>query len=73
MCPTIKERCFLWSASCALLRNRAVIIYTAVNQHETIEEAVFFVAADAKLYNEELRQLGLEFSRDPELAVAAEN
>jgi hypothetical protein len=44
-----------------------------VNQHATIEEAVFLCGAAPRLYNEDLRQLELELSRVPELAVAAEN
>jgi hypothetical protein len=45
----------------------------AVNQHATIEEAVFSVGTTPRLYNEDLTQLELELSRVPELAVAAEN
>jgi hypothetical protein len=48
-------------------------IYATVNQHRTIEEAVFSVGAAPRLYNEDLRQLELELSRVPELAVAVEN
>jgi hypothetical protein len=35
-----------------------------VNQHATIEEAVFFVGATPKLYNEDLTQLELELSQE---------
>jgi hypothetical protein len=42
-------------------------IPAAVNQHATIEEAVFSVVAAPRLYNE------IELSRVPELAVAEEN
>jgi hypothetical protein len=48
-------------------------ISAAVNQHATIEDAVFSVGVAPRLYNEDLRQLELELSRVPELAVAAEN
>jgi hypothetical protein len=47
-------------------------IFAAVNKHATIE-AVFSVGAALRLYNKELRQLELELSRVPELAVAAED
>jgi hypothetical protein len=43
-----------------------------MNQHATIEEAMFSVGAAPGLYREDLRQLELELSRVPELAVAAE-
>jgi hypothetical protein len=48
-------------------------ISTAVNQHVTIEEAVFSVTAAPRLYNEDLIQLEQELSRVLEMAVAAEN
>jgi hypothetical protein len=48
-------------------------ISAAVNQHATIDEAVFSVGAAPRLYNENLTQLELEMSRVPELAVAAKN
>jgi hypothetical protein len=35
-------------------------IFAAVNQHATIEEAVFSVGAAPRLYNEDLTQLELE-------------
>jgi hypothetical protein len=35
-------------------------IPATMNQHATIEEAVFSVEAAPRLYNEDLRQLGLE-------------
>jgi hypothetical protein len=44
-----------------------------MNQHATTEEAVFSVVASQRLYNEDLKQLELELSRVPELAVGAEN
>jgi hypothetical protein len=47
-------------------------ISAAVNQHVTVKEGVFSVGAAPRLYNEDLKQLR-ELSRDPELAVAAEN
>jgi hypothetical protein len=37
-------------------------ISAAVNQHATIKETVFSVVAAPVLYNEDLRQLELEFS-----------
>jgi hypothetical protein len=40
-----------------LLRDGAVNIPTAVNQHASIEEAVFYMGAAPRLYNEDLRQL----------------
>jgi hypothetical protein len=48
-------------------------ISEAVNQYATIEEAVFSVGVAPRLYNEDLEQLELEFSRVPELSIAAEN
>jgi hypothetical protein len=39
-----------------------------VNQHTTIEEAVFSVGAASRLYNEDLMQLELELREPPELA-----
>jgi hypothetical protein len=54
---TIVERCFLWSAPRTLLRNGAINISAAVNQHATIEETVFTVGTAPRLYNEELSQL----------------
>jgi hypothetical protein len=53
----VEERCFLWCIS------------AAVNQHTTIEEAVFSVGAAPRLYNEDLKQLELELRGSPELAV----
>jgi hypothetical protein len=38
----------------------------AVNQHVTIEEAVFFVGGAPRLHNEDLRQLELELREFPE-------
>jgi hypothetical protein len=46
---TIEERCFLCSALRALLRNDAADISAAMNQHATIEEAVFSVGAAQRL------------------------
>jgi hypothetical protein len=43
-----------------------------VNQHATIEEAVFSVGAALRLYKEDLMQPELELNRLPELAVAAD-
>jgi hypothetical protein len=43
-------------------------ISAAVNQHATIEEAVFSVRPAPRLYNEDLSQLECELS-SPELAV----
>jgi hypothetical protein len=45
-------------------------IHAAVNQHATIEEAVFSMelAPRLYLYNEDLRQLEFELSRIPEFA-----
>jgi hypothetical protein len=37
-------------------------IFAAVNQHATIEEAVFSVEAAPRLYNEDIMQLELESS-----------
>jgi hypothetical protein len=37
-------------------------VSTAVNQHGTIEEAVFSVEAAPRLYNQDLRQPELELS-----------
>jgi hypothetical protein len=48
-------------------------ISAAVNQHATIQEAVFSVGAAPRLYNKDLTQLELELSRVPGLAVAADN
>jgi hypothetical protein len=48
-------------------------ISAAVNQHSTIEEAMFSVGAIPRLYNEDLTKLEWELSSVPELAVAAEN
>jgi hypothetical protein len=42
---------------------------TAVNQHATIEKAVFSVGAALRLYNESLTQLELELGRVLEMAV----
>jgi hypothetical protein len=61
---TIQELCFLWSAP---------RISAAVNQHATVEEAVFSVGPAPRLYIEILTQLELELSGFPELAVATEN
>jgi hypothetical protein len=44
-------------------------ISEAVNQHSTIEEAVFSVGTAPRLYNEYLRQLELELRESPELVV----
>jgi hypothetical protein len=48
-------------------------ISAAVNQHATIEEAVLYVGAALRLYNDNLMQLELEMSQIPEMAVAAKN
>jgi hypothetical protein len=40
-----------------------------VNQHATIEEAVFSMGATPMLYNEDLMQVEIELSESPELAV----
>jgi hypothetical protein len=45
-------------------------ISAAVNQQATIEGAVFSVGAAPRLHNEDLRQLELELSESPEMAVA---
>jgi hypothetical protein len=37
-------------------------IAAAVNQHATVEEAVFYVGTAPRLYNEDLMQLELELS-----------
>jgi hypothetical protein len=66
---TIEELCFLFSAPLSLLRNGAVNISAAVNQHATIDEAVFSVGAAPSPYNEDLMQLELELRESPELAV----
>jgi hypothetical protein len=60
---TIREKCFLCSAPHSLLGTGEV------NQHATIEEAVFSVGAVPRLYNEDLRQLELELRESPELVV----
>jgi hypothetical protein len=44
-------------------------ISAAVNQHATIEIAVFSVGPAPRLYNEDLRQLELEARESPELGV----
>jgi L-lysine 2,3-aminomutase len=44
-------------------------ISAAVDQHATIEEAVFSVGAALRLYNEDLRQLEFELRESPQLAV----
>jgi hypothetical protein len=44
-------------------------ISAAVNQHATIEKAVYSVGAAPRLYNEDLRQLELELTESAELAV----
>jgi hypothetical protein len=44
-------------------------IFAAVNQHATVEKAVFSVGAAPRLYNEDLTQLELELRESPELAV----
>jgi hypothetical protein len=43
-------------------------ISAAVNQHATIEEAVFSVGAAPRLYNEDLTQLELELRWVPEFS-----
>jgi hypothetical protein len=48
------------SAPRSLLRNCAVSISVAVNQHATTEEAVFSVGVAPRLYNEDLTELELE-------------
>jgi hypothetical protein len=48
-------------------------VSAAVNQHATIEEAVFSVDPPQGYNNEYLTQLELELSRDMDLAVTAEN
>jgi hypothetical protein len=48
-------------------------IFAAVNQHATIQEAVFFCGSGPRLYNEDLPQLEWELNRVLELADAAEN
>jgi hypothetical protein len=40
-----------------------------MNQHTTIEEAVFSVRTAPRLYNEDLRQLELELRKSLEAAV----
>jgi hypothetical protein len=40
-----------------------------MNHHATIEEVAFSAGAAPRLYNEHLKQLELELSRVPELAV----
>jgi hypothetical protein len=40
-----------------------------VNQHTTIAEAVVSVGAAPRLYNEDLRQVEIEFRESQELAV----
>jgi hypothetical protein len=44
-----------------------------MNEHATIEEAMFSMESAPMLYNEALTQLELELSRVRELAVAVEN
>jgi hypothetical protein len=44
-------------------------ISAAVNQHTTIEEAVFSVGVAPRLYNQHLRQLLSELTESPGLAV----
>jgi hypothetical protein len=65
---TTDERCFLLSAPHSLLLNCAVNISAAVNQHATIEKALFSMGAAPRLYNEDLRQLELELRESPGLA-----
>jgi hypothetical protein len=53
------------SAVLVVMQQRAKHISAAVNQHATIEEAVFSVGAAPSLYNEDLRQLELEMREFP--------
>jgi hypothetical protein len=46
------------------------LISAAVNQHATIEEAVFSVGAAPRQYNEDLGQLELELSRVPDFEMS---
>jgi hypothetical protein len=48
-------------------------ISAAVNQHATIEEAVFSVGTATRLYNEDFRQLELELRGSPELTELRRN
>jgi predicted RNase H-like nuclease len=57
MLSTIKEWCFLRSASRVAMQRWGKHISEAVNQHASIEVAVFSVEAAPRLYNEDLRQL----------------
>jgi hypothetical protein len=43
-------------------QRRGKYITAAVNQHTSIEKAVFSVGVASRLYNEDLTQLGLELS-----------
>jgi hypothetical protein len=54
---TVEERCLLRPAPRTLLLYGAVNTSAAVNQHATIEEAVFSVGATPRLYNEDFTQL----------------
>jgi hypothetical protein len=44
-------------------------IFAAMNQHTTLEEAVFSVGVAPRPYNEDLRRLEWELRESPELAV----
>jgi hypothetical protein len=60
-------------AACVAMQWCGKHISAAVNQHATIQEAVFFVGATARLHNADLTQLELELSRVPGLAVTSDN
>jgi hypothetical protein len=68
------KRRSLWvCATLVATQLRGKHISAAVNQHATVEEAVFSVGAVPRLYNDDLTPLELELSRVPEFAVSAEN
>jgi hypothetical protein len=67
---TIEEAMFsVVSAEFIAMQRCAKYISVVVNQHATIEGAVFSVGAAPRIYNEDLRQLELELRESPELAV----
>jgi hypothetical protein len=55
------KRRFLWARAASVATQRCgKHISAAVNQHATIEKAVFSVGAAPRLYNEDFTQLELE-------------
>jgi hypothetical protein len=59
--------CYVVSAALVATQRCGNHISAAVNQHATIEEAVFSVRFALRLYSEDLRRLELELRESPKL------